>query len=246
MKEIQETFSKYNLHVNVEKTELTTISRKDDNWKNIKKLGSLLGDKEDIENRKHLSRLALRKLNNVWIRKVKKKTKLKLYNTLVKSVLLYNSSTWGMTKTDENKINAFHRKQLRIILGIHYPTKISNKSLYNKCNETPISLQILEARWRLFGHILRRTPEIPANKAMNFYFSNQGPKQKGRPVTTLLITLNNDLKRITGNNILLTSYKDLENLREIATNRQEWRVFCTEIKKAAEAATSDDQASERQ
>ncbi|GFN84660.1 hypothetical protein PoB_001116600 [Plakobranchus ocellatus] len=57
-----------------------------------------------------------------------------------------------------------------------------------------IMLLVLEARWRLFGHILRRDRNIPANKAMLFYFSDN-KRARGRTPTTLPITLNNDLKK---------------------------------------------------
>ena len=55
-----------------------------------KKVGTLIGDEEDITTRrKRLSTAALAKLQNIWIKgdKVKRKTKIKLYRTLVKSVL---------------------------------------------------------------------------------------------------------------------------------------------------------------
>ena len=159
--------------------------------------------------------------------------------------MLYNCATWALTKTEENKLDAFHRKHLRRVLGIHYPTKISNKSLYKKCKETPISTQILETRWRLFGHILRRNPEIPANKAMTFYFSGNTKRSRGRPTTTLPVTINNDLKKLHDNTLKLTSQTDLENLRNIAHNRREWIAFTTEIRRTAEAAKSDDVASGR-
>ena len=253
MGKIQETLEKYNLKVNVDKTELTTISREDNSWKTVKKLGSLLGDKEDIENRKQLSRAALFKLRHVWLRnnKIKQSTVLKLYRALVKSVLLYNSATWGLTQSDENKLDTFHRKQLKYILKIKYPTKISNQALYKLCNETPLSLQILEARWRLLGHILRRDSEIPANKAINFYFSkSEGEKYRGRPITTLPVTLHKDLTRVQGQ---LKTIKDLEKLKTKAADRKQWKNFCTYIREAAEAARSNktdqskknDQAGER-
>ena len=37
-----------------------------------------------------------------------------------------------------------------------------------------------ESRWRLFGHILRRNSEIPANKSMNSYFISHGSKYNGK------------------------------------------------------------------
>ena len=174
------------------------MSRDETSWKEAKKVGSLLGDKEDVERRKRLSIVALNKLTNVWIRKdkIKTTTKVRLYKTLVKSVLIYNSGTWALTKAEEEKVDAFHRKQLRRILGIRYPVKITNASLYQKCNETPLSLQILEHRWRLFGHILRRNEDIPARKAMQFFFQKTTERFPGRPLTTLPVVLNNDLARV--------------------------------------------------
>ena len=76
---------------------------------------------------------------------------------------------------------------------------------YKKCREAPLSMQVLEARWRLFGHVLRRDRNIPANEAMHFYFSENNERSRGRQQTTLPATLNNDLKKTldhkTGNNI---------------------------------------------
>ncbi|KAK3777571.1 hypothetical protein RRG08_021690 [Elysia crispata] len=199
-------------------------------------------DEEDLERRKRLSNAALTKPLNVWIKgdKIKRKTKLKLYRSLVKSILVYNCGTWALTKSEEEKLNAFHRKQLRKVLNIKYPVKITNSSLYNKCEEHPLSIYILENRWRLFGHILRRNIEIPANKSMNSYFATHGKKFRGRPLTTLPVVLNKDLSRLQENTLQLTTREDLEHLRCIAQNRQQWRELSTRIRKAAEAPPSDD------
>ena len=42
---------------------------------------------------------------------------------------------------------------------------MTNKSLYRICLEKPLSIEIVSARWGLFGHTLRRDKDIPANKA---------------------------------------------------------------------------------
>ena len=72
--------------------------------------------------------------------KINNKTKLAIYKTLVKPILIYSCSTWGLTNAEESKFDAFHRKQLRRVLGIKYPTIISNKKLYKKTGEEPVSL----------------------------------------------------------------------------------------------------------
>ena len=142
---LQRTLHRYNLKVNIDKTEKNIIKQKnEDAWRSTKKVGSLMGDKEDMERRKQLSNSALYKLKNIWIGKdkINHNIKIKLYKALVKSILTYNCGTWALAQTELNKLDAFHRKQLRKVLNIYYPTKISNKTLYKKCNEKPLSTQI--------------------------------------------------------------------------------------------------------
>ena len=114
----------------------------------------------------------------------------------MKTILLYTCGIRAPTLTVEERLNAYHRKQLKKILNIRYPKKITNKSLNSICQEQPLSLQILSARWSLFGHILRRDKDIPANKATRAYFIPNGNKLRGRPKTTLPIVLNRDLSLI--------------------------------------------------
>ena len=82
--------------------------------------------------------MALYKLNNVWIKgnKLKTSTKIKLYKSLVKSILLYNCGIWALTLTEEERHNAYHRKQLKQILNIRNPKKITNNSLYRICQKS--------------------------------------------------------------------------------------------------------------
>ena len=143
--QIQRVLKRYNLEVNVDKTEYTILDRNENSWKNTKKVGTLIGDTEDVQRRKQLSTAALAKLQNVWVRgdKLKKKTKLKLYRALV---LAYDCSTWALTQAEEKKLDAFHRKQLKRVVGIRYPVKITNKALYKQCSERPLSLYVLENR----------------------------------------------------------------------------------------------------
>ena len=233
---IQETLHKYQLKVNTDKTEFTALSKNEEDWKNAKKVGSLIGDLEDVEKRKQLSTAALKKLYHVWMKgnKLKTTTKIQLYKSHVKSILLYNCSTWALTLTEEEKINAFHRKQLKKVLNIKFPVKITNKSLYKKFQEKPLSLQILKARWNLFGHILRRDSDIPANRATRAYFIQYGHKLRGRPTTTLPIVLNRDLGLI--DHFRLRSTDDLVKITELAKDRKQWRELSARIEKAAEAS----------
>ena len=129
-------------------------------------------------------------------------------------------------------------RQLRMMLNIHYPVKITNASLYKNTDEKPLSTYILESRWRLFGHILRRHEKIPANKAMEAYYTTSGDKFRGRPVTTLPTILNKDLSRLP-TPLKLKTKSDLKHLRFMAQDRKRWQNLTRRIREAAEASSSE-------
>ena len=147
---------------------------------------------------------------------------------------MYNCGTWALTKAEEETLDAFHRKQLKRILNIRYPTIITNESLYQITNEKPISLHILQQRWQLFGHILRRDKLIPANIAMSAYFQKHGEPFRGRPITTLPVLLDKNLGTLE-KGMSLKTLDDLENLRVMAEDRQKWRDLTGEMLDAAKA-----------
>ena len=134
--------SKNDLNVNKGKTELTTLERgkkKDEEWRHVKKVGSLLGDREDITRKKRLARAQMNTLYKVWIQNNKKvgmNTRVKLFNISVKSVLLYNCSTWGLTKSDENHLNCFHRQLLRRLCNVKWPEKSPVKNYIKEQSHT--------------------------------------------------------------------------------------------------------------
>ena len=153
----------------------------------------------------------------------------------MKSILHYNCGTWALTLTEEERLNAYHRKQLRMIPSIRYPKKITHKSLYRNCQEKPLSIQILSARWSLFIHILRRDKEIPAIKTTTAYFIPNGNKLRGRPKTTLPIVFNRDFALIQ-HPINLHSSRYLAEITELAQDRKCWRGLTSLIDKAAEVS----------
>ena len=233
---ISASLKTWNLQVNENKTEITTINRQTSTWKTTKKLGSLLDTKEDIKRRKILATAAFKNMYKLWIRrhKLTEKRILMLYNTLVLPILLYNSGTWGVNQTELNGLDSFHRHQLRKLLGIKWEDKVSNKQLYTRCQCGPISKNIIAARRRLLGHILRLDLNTPAQVAMQEYFRPGGPKYRGRPPSNLPNTIDKDLASIT---ILqpptdhtyatptnaLKCTKQLESLRFLAQDRDNWR-----------------------
>ena len=124
--------------MNETKTEHTHIERHTDRieeeWRTTKKLGSLLGDAEDMLRRQQLATVAFGKLWTLWIRRslVSEDLRIRLYNAFVLPILCYNCATWAPTKQQLSRIEAFHRKQLRALIGIVFPNRIRNERLYER------------------------------------------------------------------------------------------------------------------
>lgn len=56
-----------------------------------------------------------------------------------------------------------------------------------------------------------------------------------RPITTLPVTLNNDLKSLKKGD-RISSLSNLASLQDLTKNRDDWRALITEIKNTAKAA----------
>ena len=66
------------------------------------------GGSRDIKNRLQKARGAFQRLGKVWAaRGIGRGTKIRLFKTLVRPVLLYGCETWKITKADERILNSF-------------------------------------------------------------------------------------------------------------------------------------------
>ena len=157
---------------------------------------------------------------------------------------MYNSCTWGMSKKDEDDIDAFHRRQLRRVLGVKYPTIMRNEAVYRLSKTKPLSVEITKSRWKMFGHVLRMNEGTPARLAMKFYFTKTGHKKfRGRPRTTIVTTINRDIKRTQKKikNFDIKPIKtelDLRNVRVKSLNRKHWQKRVSMITAAAYSANT--------
>jgi hypothetical protein len=64
-----------------------------------------------------------------------KKTKLKIFNSVVKSALLYGSETWPVNKTVRKVLQTLVNRCLRNIFSIYWPQTIRNKALWELAGE---------------------------------------------------------------------------------------------------------------
>jgi hypothetical protein len=84
------------------------------------------------------------------------KTKLRIFNACVKSVLLYGCETWYVTRNIERKLQSFINRCLRSILRIWWPKIISNEDLWKLTESGDINLEIRRRKFECIGHTLRK------------------------------------------------------------------------------------------
>ena len=74
-------------------------------------------------------------MNNIWIRKnrIREHVQVKLYKTIIKPVLMYNSQAWSLAANNTHNLDIFHCQQLRTALHIkfHHVFDNSDKHMEN-------------------------------------------------------------------------------------------------------------------
>ena len=194
---------------------------------------------QDIKQRCIKGNIAFNSFKAVWLegRRIPLTKLIVIYEAMVVSVIMYNCSSWAATKDVLEKLDVCHRKHLRQILKIKWPTTITNVKLYEICKTIPLSLRVKTSRWKMFGHILRSPENSPAALSLQFAVSqiSELKGRRGRHRINLLTILRDDLNRIPidfssensnrHKKLSLKSLADISILREIASDRREWRVL---------------------
>ncbi len=181
--------------------------------------GSLLsndsGASNDIKTRLGKTQGAFSQLWPIWRSKqYSLKTKMVLYNSNVKSVLLYGSESWRAVKTDMRRMEVFHNGCLRRICQIFWPNKISNNELYKKTGSWSIIKEITHRRLRWLGHVLRMEQDRITKIALKW--TPPGKRKPGRPKITWCRTVTQELEQIN------LSWGEAQHA---ARDRVQWRVL---------------------
>jgi hypothetical protein len=150
-------------------------------------LGSIIstsgGAEEDALNRIRLANVAFASLRHVWSSsRLSLRLKLKIFNSNVKSVLLYSCETWKVTKTLSHRLQVFVNKCLRSICGIFYPELITNTDLRTRTGQRLLAIEIGTRKWNWIGHTLRKSPEDITRQALTW--NPPGRRKQGRPAVT--------------------------------------------------------------
>ena len=166
------------------------------------------GTDRDVTARIGKARVAFVMLKNIWSSKeIRTRTKLRIFNSNVKSVLLYGCETWRTTKTMLQKIQTFFNTFLRRIYNTRWPEMIPNEELWERAGQEPVAKQILKRKWGWIGHTLSITRQA-------LTWNPQGKRKRGRPCNSWRQDTEAELKQ-QGTN--------WTGAARLAQNRVRWR-----------------------
>ena len=203
------------LHVNAHKTENMCFNQTGDistldgtSLKLVDKftyLGrSVSSTEKDIDTGLTKAWIAINRLSIIWKSDLTDKMKRSFFQAAVVSILLYECTTWTLTKQLEKRLDGNYTRMLRAILNKSWRQHFTKHEIYG--HRPPITKTIQVRRTRHAGHCWRSRDELISDVPY-------GPcrAKAGRPARTYILQLCEDTGRSP------------ENLPEAMNNREKWR-----------------------
>ena len=141
------------------------------------------------------------------------KTKMAVYNACVLSTLLYGSESWTTYSRQEKRLNSFHMRSLRRILGITWQDKVTNAEVLSRANLPSMYTLLRQRRLRWLGHV-RRMDDGRIPKDILYGELAAGKRNTGRPLLRFKDVCKRDMKNLDINT---------DSWEVLASDRLGWR-----------------------
>ena len=188
-----------------------------ENVKHFKYLGSVItsdgSSEKEIQTRIGIASSSMNRLKSIWkSRHISCKTKIRLYKSLIISVLSYGCESWTLLKSHEKRLHAFDMKALRRILNIPWHHYKTNEYVMRLAEDLagpiePAIITIKRRKLQWFGHVIRH-PSL-ANTILQGWVT--GARKQGRQRKQWL------------DNILEWTGLGVEEALRVAELRHTWR-----------------------
>ena len=150
----------------------------------------------------------------VWEnRKLTVKTKISVYRACVLSTLLYGSEAWAAYAVQEKRLNTFHLRHLRLILGIEWHHRVTNNEVLRLADMDSIFCLLKQRRLRWLGHV-RRMDDGRIPKDLLYGELAVGKRSQGRPMQCFRNVCKKDLR---------DCMIDTQNWESLADDRDLWK-----------------------
>ena len=226
--------NKVGLKINTRKTEIMRIRSSgnqrviidDTDLKEVEKftyLGCEIRNDGDVRNEVGIrigkAGAAFRMLDKVWnAHNVSLSTKLKLFNSIVISVLIYGYESWKGLKEIENRVRRFESGCLRTIMKIRWYDHVSEVELRNRTGQRSVVEVIKMRRWRWYGHVLRMPESRLPKQAISW--TPTGRRNVGRPKDTWRRTMKREMR---------DKNLDQSKVMAMAQDQSAWRTFVADL-----------------
>jgi len=131
------------LFLNCEQTSVVVLEEEVAQVEDFCYLGSMISSPlRDLRRRRGIARSAFWKLETVWrSQSLNLETKLRLFDSLVLSVMLYGAESWPVSTQMNQLINSFATSAYRIMTGVKqlYKVRNTNFRIMQIGNGTPLS-----------------------------------------------------------------------------------------------------------
>ena len=162
------------------------------------------------------------KLSKVWNSKASIRTKMRIYQTSIRSTMTYACETWALTSKQEKKLDTTDRKIIRRILNIKWFQKQTNEELYKITQLQPLSSFITKMRLKWLGHVLRFDDSNVVKKLL-FWEPDGANRPVGRPIFRFSDAVRRDAK-------FCNRSAAMRSLEDLAQDRDTWRQFVAAAK----------------
>jgi len=115
------------------------------------------------------------------------------YESCVRSVMLYGSETWAMTKKDEDILRKCDRRMLRYMARVKWQDGVSSEEVAKRCGLGDILETARQGRLQWYGHVRREGEEGVLRKVEKIQVI--GNRLPGKPKGTLDQLVQKDMKK---------------------------------------------------
>ena len=131
---------------------------------------------KDLLHRLQLAWGAAKSLRRLWRSPLSDRTKVRLFQTLIGTTLLYGSEAWLLTKSQRQRLFNGYNRLLRFALNISWQSHTKTETVYSRANisypATVLATRILESTFRILNgpkqpaqHILAWQPRLPHRRS---------------------------------------------------------------------------------
>ena len=110
---------------------------------------------------------------------IPRKSKLIIYQSILKPILLYGAEDWSLTSKTESSLQAAEMRVLRTIVGVTRRDRIRNATIREKLRDIPLLEEVERMKLRWYGHIMRMDEE--RKQKMYLQWKPDAKRPVGRP-----------------------------------------------------------------